>query len=214
MTTETKDLISPTVRAELEASNKDIMAKAGSLVIKTEVQNTEAMGLLSVLKAMRTKVETVFKPSVQAAKTAYDEVRGLRDTFLNPLAGAEATLRTKIGTYVQAENARRAVMQAKADEKFQKAADRAEVTGKPLTQAPVIVPKVAAPVNGGSFSILWSAEVYDIQALARAVADGTVPEAYLTANQVALNKVASALKAEDIKIPGVRGVSRTIAKVR
>ena len=82
-------------------------------------------------------------------------------------------------------------------------------------EVPVFTPPIqAAPkVEGVSFRDLWSAEVTDLLALARAVADGVVAPTLLIPNQPALNKMAVALKGE-LRIPGVVARCERISAVR
>jgi hypothetical protein len=206
------DTIPQEVKTEMETQNHDIVVKATGLVIKDEHANLEATGLLTAIKTMRTKVEDTFGPSVKAAKTAYDEAKSLRDTFLDPLKDVEAQLRSKIGAYITAETARRDALQAKADAKFEKAVERAEATGKALTVAPVIVAKVSAATNA-SYTKRWSAQVTDIKALCLAVAEGRVPVEYVTANMPVLNRMAVSSK-DALNIPGIKAVSQISASVR
>lgn len=94
-----------------------------------------------------------------------------------------------------------------------------------LIDAPVIVPTVAPArvvmppvrptlpprVEGISFRDVWSAEVDDLTALVRAVAEGTVPITLVLANEPELNRMARTLKTQ-MQVPGVRVVqSRTSA---
>lgn len=83
--------------------------------------------------------------------------------------------------------------------------------GAYIEPAPYIPPPVAAPtyekVTGLGITRRWSAEVFDIKKLCRAVADGVVPESYVLPNQVALNQRATADK-QSMVIPGVRSAQK------
>ena len=59
------------------------------------------------------------------------------------------------------------------------------------------------------FREVWSAEVTDIKALCRAVADGKASTECVMANMPVLNRMASALKAT-MNIPGVRAYSKRV----
>lgn len=71
---------------------------------------------------------------------------------------------------------------------------------------PPITPR--AELNGASVKTYWSAEVTDLKALCKAVAEGKASIAFIEPNMVALNKQAQSLKKE-LSIPGVRAVSRS-----
>ena len=78
---------------------------------------------------------------------------------------------------------------------------------------PVVIEKVtvAEPVKAGgeSFREIWKAEVVDLMALVKAVAEGRQPLAYLEANTVTLGKAAAMFKGT-VPIPGVKITSETI----
>ena len=65
-------------------------------------------------------------------------------------------------------------------------------------------PPPPAKISGLAFTETWKADVYDLKALCRAVADGVVPETMVVPAWTELNAVAKGLKAE-LKWPGVRG---------
>ena len=62
--------------------------------------------------------------------------------------------------------------------------------------------------RGISYRETWGAEVYDLSALIRGVADGLVSEQALLPNKVWLNGVARGMR-QDLDIPGVRPVNTT-----
>ncbi len=111
------------------------------------------------------------------------------------------------------EEVRKATLQKKADiaqangdiEKAEELRQQAEEVYIP----PAVVVSRIPQLEGQSTSEKWSAVVVDIKALARAVADGVIPETYIKADLVVLNKVAQANKGK-MPIPGVRFESNTI----
>ena len=81
---------------------------------------------------------------------------------------------------------------------------------EPVQVAPVIVPKATPKLPGGPvYREVWSAQVTDIKALCKAVADGRVSKECVQANMPALNKMATALK-RTMNIPGDQAVSRRV----
>ena len=82
---------------------------------------------------------------------------------------------------------------------------------EPVYVPPVIVPKATPKVQGVSYREVWNAECYDIKALCKAVAEGRVSTECVMPNQVALNKMATALKATMANtVPGVKAISRRV----
>jgi hypothetical protein len=86
-------------------------------------------------------------------------------------------------------------------------ADRAEEirAAVPVISTPIVVPQ-PTKVAGIAVRETWSAEVTDIKALCRAVADGAAPANLVEPNMKVLNTLARSLKAE-MRFPGVRAVS-------
>jgi len=207
--------------AEHELKNKSmgITLLADSLNITNEIENNDATHILKYVKEMRLEIENTFKPAVSSAKKAYDEARGLRDTFLKPVEQAEETIRLKIGIFVQAENKRRAEIAAKEAAEYEKqlakAEKKAERTGIPviLPSAPMpTVTKVAA-MSGTSFSTRWNAQVIDIKALCKAIGEGKAPIDCVMPNMPVLNKLASISK-EKLNIAGVKPIANTATIIR
>ena len=120
---------------------------------------------------------------------------------------------------VKAEMARR---KAEEDERTRQAAELEAAGAKEeaeallqetveANQAPVevYIPPVATPkaeLEGATVKTYWHAEVTDLRALCRAVAEGKAPIACVEPNMTVLNAQARALKKE-MAIPGVRAVS-------
>lgn len=206
------EIITSEIKKELTNESKNIITEAKSIIIKSEKDTERATSFLSAIKSMRTKIEEKVNPAVKKAKEAYDEIRGLRDEMIEPLKNAESELRQKIGAFVTAENARREALQKKADEKFQKSVEKAEKTGKPITQAPQIIQTVKS-TGSASFSISWYAEVVDKIALIKAIADGKADINAVEINMPFLNNLAKAYKQEREIIPGVVAKKKTITRV-
>ncbi len=85
-------------------------------------------------------------------------------------------------------------------------AETIEEIEKPIE---VYVPPPATPridLTGASIKTYWSAEITDLKALCRAVAEGKAPVGCVEPNMTVLNAQARALKKE-MNIPGVRPVS-------
>lgn len=118
------------------------------------------------------------------------------------------------------EKEREAARQREIEAENMKAAKEAEASGDAETALEFVqeaavaamqataaetAPIAVEPVAKGDAVVrtIWKAEVSDIKALCRAVADGTVPSSYVEANISALNAAARAGRAE-ARIPGVR----------
>jgi len=85
-------------------------------------------------------------------------------------------------------------------------AETVEENQKPIE---IYVPPAATPkaeLEGATVKVYWSAEVTDLRALCRAVAEGKAAIACIEANMTVLNAQARSLKKE-LNIPGVRAIS-------
>jgi hypothetical protein len=194
-------MITKEIAEKIESEKTDLVGQAKALTIKTEADNIKATQLLAVIKKARKTITATFDPMYKAAKATLKAIDDEWKRFDDPLEEAEENIRSMSSAFLIAEEKRRAELQAKADAKFIKAAEKAEKTGKPLTIAPTIVAN-AQTAEGATLSKRWYAEVTDLKALAAAVAAGRVPADYIQANSVVLNRVAVALK-EHTAIPGV-----------
>jgi membrane protein involved in colicin uptake len=98
------------------------------------------------------------------------------------------------------------VAQAKAKAEQEKAArlaeERRQQAEEIFVPAPVIAPTLQK-IEGTSIRENWSAEVVDLLALIKAVADGKAPITWLKIDQVAINKQATATK-NSLQFPGIR----------
>lgn len=173
------------------------------------------------LKSLR---ETITKPMLAALEAA-------RALFRKPeatLAHAEALLKSAMSDFDERQERERREAQRRLDEaaererrRLAQQAERAAAKGDAdraaelKDRAAMVVAPIAQEerpaVAGVSRRETWRAEVTDLRALVRAIADGHVPLAAIEANQRFLNGQAKALRAE-LRYPGVRAVpERTIA---
>ncbi len=197
-----------------------VLAAAQAVVVTDEESYRAAMELGQSCASRAKRVEEVFKPARESTHRAWKAVTELIASFVVPLESAKKLCTGKAVAWQRAEEARRAEEVRKAQEAERKRAEgeaiaRAvalEAKGKPEQAAavlakPVPVPVVAAPVaveapKGATVRSNWQAEVTDLAALVKAVADGAVGIDVLDANMVVLRKIAKDTKGAT-KIPGV-----------
>lgn len=110
------------------------------------------------------------------------------------------------------EDAERERQEAEEREQREREEAAAQRSLSRVISAPAIQSE-APKVSGISTRQNWKIEIVDIKALCRAVADGTVPESYITANEKTLGQMARALKAE-FKVPGVRAFFEDVLSAR
>ncbi|CAK0743038.1 hypothetical protein CCP3SC1AL1_110025 [Gammaproteobacteria bacterium] len=179
------------------------VADATAVVIKSEVDNQAVANKIVAAREMKKQIEEhILKGARETKRQATKALSDLEAKFLKPLDQALEIYRDKSAAYVMAENRRREAIQAKHDAKFEKQAERAAETGKPMTAAPVVVARVQT--TGVKYSTYYRAEVKDIRALCGAVASGALDAVAVEANLPFLNGLARAHKANGKEIaPGV-----------
>jgi uncharacterized protein (DUF342 family) len=124
-------------------------------------------------------------------------------------AEARAKEEARLATAVQLESqgdvdGAEAVMGLALDVQGQAEAEKNLIANNhPMTA--FVAPKSAVKLDGRTFAEKWRAEVYDIKALCRAVAEGKVLPDCVLPNMAKLNQVAKISKRMDL-LPGVRGV--------
>jgi len=157
----------------------------------------EAVSLRKDLKALPVYVELAAQKAQIKAKEKL-----LKDVD-KAIEAVEDILRDALSSY--------AARQREAQEKLvSKAIDKGQDAKAAAIAAMPFIPES----SGLSFSEHWHAEITDLKALIEAVASEAVPLDAITPNLVYLNAKARDAKAEDIGIPGVKGVKETSSAIR
>jgi hypothetical protein len=172
-------------------------------------------GLQATVEAWRQKIVGPMNEALRNTNAFFKKLSG-------PLELAERVMKTEALRWDSEQDRKRRAAEAEAarlaDEERRRLAAKAVVakeagdveTAHALASAAAVVapaPIAAAPKIAGEVTReTWHAEVDDLAALARAVADGLVPSANILPNMPVLNKQAVALKGA-LSIPGVRAAS-------
>lgn len=204
----------------------EIQQAVATYVISSQEQLDQATAEVNAIQKRWTEVEMLRKklkaPILEAAAN-------VDATFTEPLTrlqSAKAVLKGAIDAYlaeqrrIAQEAERAALAKAEAERKrLATQAERAEAKGDiakaddlayRAATVPAVTPQVEVPKVRGYASVeTWSAEVTDIAALLKWIAeDPAKRHGYVTVNQSALNSVAKAMKTS-MDIPGVRPVVET-----
>lgn len=224
-----------TVEVEVQVMEQTALSwPARALAIKIIDQSTynHASALIKEIRKMKSLVKEYHKPIKQKTDMAHKEAVATEKRALDPLDKADDIISEELSRWDVEQERLRKEAQAKADAEAKRLADLAataeakaakangatqEVVDAILT-APVPVPSpVVLPTfqkaDGLSTRKTWAAELSDIKALCRAVAEGKASPEYVLPNMVALNKLASAMKTT-FNIPGVRAVCYNSLTVR
>ena len=179
----------------------------------------QAGTVVGMVGELRKKIAEVFDPIINAAHLTHKKAIEKKTQFDGPLKILEGALKRQIGDWKLAEDRKRETerLQREAEarkqhedlvvavaaevEKSDGSAAAEEILKEADNVPPVVMEKqIIADVT---IRAVWKAEVTDLRALVKAVAEGKAPLAAIEANLSFLNKQAGSLKAE-MAYPGVR----------
>jgi len=202
---------------KVEKPVHDTVEKATLIKVINQQTYLDASDYLSVIKGVQKEVNGTFDPIVKKAYEAHKEAKAQKDKFLVPLKTAETSLKTKMISYdaeqikIAREKQDKLDAQAKAEQerkenalkerarkaeeagKYDKAEELKEKASNVEVVAPVYQPQTVQ-VKGQSIKETWYAEITDLKALVKEVADGKAPISFLLPNMPILNKQAQSMK--------------------
>lgn len=229
-----------TINEELESQALAWPGRAQALTVTDQISHDRAADMVIEVVTLRRRIEEFWKPIKGAAKKAHQTAVDAEKRLLDPLQKAEAALKTGIGEWErrqkwlrQEEQRQLEEAQRQADEEARIARAHAaaangaaqeaieEILETPVVQAAAVVAPTFAKAKGVATRTVWHAEVTDLRALCRAIADGKVAVVdgavaippLVQANLPVLNQMARALK-ENFAVPGCRAVAETDVAVR
>src|SRR5689334_25122048 len=210
--------------SELETRALSISERAKSIEVHDQASYEQAARfLLDVITPMLAEVHEAYDSIVKKNYDAWQEACAKRKGYLEPLERAKGAVSRTIAAYEAAQRARREERERLAWEAAELAAAQlaesaiqsAEARGatpdevRAMIEQPSALPQPAvAPTIERVPGILrrstYKAEVVNLRELARDVAEGNCPAAYLRPNEAALNAAARSLGPELMRF--VRGV--------
>jgi len=208
MTEQTKELV--------EARVPTIIATANAMIVADETTNQEAANFLNKIRETMKDVEVEILAEPEKTKKQADfAYKTLKAKFYDSLVQAKNVVSLKMSQFVQAENARRAKLQAelqaKAEKENRRSEREAKKSGAALPPVPVVAPLIPqVQANGINYRDNWSADVVDLLALVKAVSSGAAPIQCLLVNEPFLNSTARATKKEGELYPGVKCVNSKV----
>ena len=204
----------------LVSSARTLLDTAKARKIKTQAEYEAVAADLLAIAALTRQVETERKAITSPVDAAKSELQAFFKGPAEFLVEATKINKAIMADYLErkaAKEAGQAAKQALKAEQLNSEADAAVAAGD-LAKAAKLRQRAAAAgskaigegskVEGIATSQTYSAEVFDLQALIFAVAEGKAPAESLQANASWLNKHAQALK-RDFNLPGVRLVNGT-----
>jgi len=219
-------------------TNLEARAKELALAIKDDASYREASSFRIDIDKQLKNWAIVIKPAVQAAHEAHQKIKGVENMVEGPLDNALSILDPQIRRWrdeqenarrIEQERINRQLMKDEEDQRFAEAAEL-EKSGKKaeaqaLMEEPIVAPEVVLPsttkVDGIQDRTYWSAQIFDLKALCKAIGAGKAPiEAALGIKAIAgtvyfdnpmINGLARSMKDSmnaQWKTWGVRAVSR------
>lgn len=217
------------ISAELVEQSRGLYELAQAYEIVSPEMRAAASDDLKRIKALYKSVDEQEKSITRPINEGLKRVREMFAVPKGWLSGAEDKLKRAALTWDQAEEQKRAKAAAEAARiaaaeriKLADEAAREAATGNTEAAAAIMeaaamvapVPVTVAPkLAGESHREVWSAEITDIVAMCKGVADGTIPPEAVAPNMTFWNSMARSYKSA-FGFPGVKAVCKTILASR
>lgn len=230
--TEATITIVPPDTGTLERSASELIAAARGCRVTDALEHEAALLLLRSAAGLKAEFVEAFAPAKKAAHEGHRAICALEKRFTDPLDAARNLVQPKVLAYEQeaqrrAEQERlrlEAELRREEEERRLNEAVAAEQAGVPpevteeILEAPVVAPPVYVPpqvatVKGVARTSTWSAQVFDLLALVRHVAEHPEDIGFLAPVASTLNARAKSQK-QLMSIPGVRAVETAGMSVR
>jgi hypothetical protein len=214
--------------SEVETKALSIVDQARSIVVKDCDTYTIAGNMWKTIRDMMKEVADTFDPIIKKQHEAHRLALEQKAKYYAPLEEAQKNIKRLMSDYDARQEQLRKEEEARLTEIARKEAEEralidaieaenngdhdeaAAILDDPVYVPPTIIPKATPRLAGGPvYREVWSAQVTDIKALCRAVADGKVSPECVVGNMTVLNKMATALK-KTMSIPGVMAVSKRV----
>jgi hypothetical protein len=200
-----------------------ILSTADSLEIKNAEEMAASGVMLQTIKGRQKALADARLSITRPMDAAKKRVMELFQPAVDRLAKAETTIKGAVLTYTREQERLRREAQAELDAAAERTrtqlieqAETHDETGRhsraetlreraDTVQAPTVAP-AEVPRGAVHVRVTWKAEVTDLQALARAYAEGQRSVELILPNMPVLNELARTLKG-DLTIPGVEAVA-------
>jgi hypothetical protein len=213
---------------EIESDSLTLVEKAQSILVVDQRTHDDAAELHIAIRELRKKVDEHYDPLIKQAFATHRAAIAAKDTVDKPLEQAQRIIKPKVIAFEQDQERIRRELERTAQEEARRREEEArlalavqaeemqaapevveEILSRPMpTIAPTVAP-IYQKTKGFTSRENWSAEVTDIKALCRAVADRTASENLVMGNGPALNQMARAMK-QSFNVPGCRVVKEVV----
>lgn len=213
-----------------------VVEKANKFVIKTQSDYDKVNEFLIGVKGLIKKVKASYDPICEAANAAWKTAVAQRKEQLDPLEAAEKIVKQRSIEFLEEQDRIRREAEAKAQREAEaaEAKRRAELEAqakaheakgntakaeerRQMAEQVAIAPKPVAPTvqkaSNQALKDVWNAEVTDLNALVKAVAEGRAPINLIKADEVVIRGIATKMQG-NFPIPGIRFFSTKQLAVR
>jgi len=204
----------------LSSEEKALSVVASAIVVVDQGSYDLAMDKSKICGDKIKIISGYYDPRIKQANDLHKGLISDKKGLVTPWEKIKDKLDSDSTKWYKAEEAKAAEEKRKVEEELRRQAEEAQIRAAEALQkdglfsaadeimeaAPVIARVVVdtpAKADGVYYQDRWSAEVSSLMELVKAVAAGTVPIAYIMANDTALNAWARATKGTE-SIPGVK----------
>jgi hypothetical protein len=218
---------------ELVRSETELCRSAAGLEVTDDASYREALQWIERGKRLLDDINAHHDPIIKAAYDTHKIALAAKKKFTGRIDAIIGALKRKTVAYHEAERRRIDAERREAEDRARKEAEArrlqeaeelaslgmTEAAGAALDAPPDIrpsaPPRSAEPerASGVSYRENWKAEVADLAALVKAVAEGTMPVTCLKPDMTELNRLAKVFR-NTRQIPGVRQYAETVQSVR
>ena len=219
------------INESIKVGANQAVIKANAMVVVDNQTNSVATDFIKVIKRFQDEIKAELRPAIEKAYELHRHLTSQEKRLLAPLQEAEKAIKTKVGNFLAAEEAKRQEeqrkvtaiaeaaerkrkealeAQAKAHEaagRTEKAEERRQLAAETFVPAPIIESKVQKQ-EGVAAVQTWKFEVVD---------EMLIPREYLVVDEPGIGKIVRAFKNKEKvekMIPGIRVWAETDVRVR
>lgn len=217
---------------QVRPSLAPLEAEAKAIEIVDQATYDAATDLAKRAVAARKSIKERFAPGRTAAHAAWKEWVALENQMLEMTTGAERITKAKIGAWINAQERKRAVEEARLAEAARKVEDEAKllaateaeaqgaevkeveaILDDPTPPPAVVAPQTYQPARGISARETWRGQVVHLGTLIKFVAGNPQFTNLLKVDTAALNALARSQR-QLFNVPGAKAVSSTNVAIR
>lgn len=216
------------VPSKLDERASALTERATAIQVTDQETHDEAAELYVRLGDLSKEIDSIHDPAIEAAHRSHKAAIEAKKKLADPVDQARRIIKPKVCAWEQEQiriqqerqrEAERIARQAEEEARLALAVEAEQKGAEPetvkeiletsvVTVAPVVAPAFQK-TNGFKSRESWSASVFDIKLLCKAIAEGRQPSNLVEGNMTALNGLARSLKGQ-MNVPGVKAVKSIV----